>query len=505
MAGPKKGGTLNLGGAPPPPPHKNAGPPSSSAALQSLTKLPGEQRYAQWIGLVKNAAKRWGVDPVELMATLMWEGGQATSKPNAAGAIGLGQIVDSTIREELNPEQYQSFVREVAHGHTKITPQMAADPAFGIAYMAWRMAGSRRDYQSLNAWYSSPGYNPGFAGDSRGAGPESLLVKAHVGGYQPNIPQSPTQKAGSSVDTSGAKASITDRWAVITPQGNIKFVPITDLNTPPPYVLRYAGSTPMTELTYTQAWKQSDEDTYEAYTGKKANGPAIQQILAEAPSPTQSATELANRPGFSKSPAYKRTAPGLVALGRQVLGNDWQPSGGIIREAIAQNWDQRRSCSTYTAASPATRRGRSSERTSPRTPTPSRTSTAQDPTGDPTIQQMLREKTQAGWTPDQITLWAQQQPAYKHSPAYQAKTVSFLQQLGLITGQQATLTGPQVDQMLQAAHNVAAATNAANSTFLLNPSPHAVPPPGPGGAPALISEHGLGQPEYVLHPRHPHP
>ena len=47
--------------------------------------------------------------------------------------------------------------------------------------------------------------------------------------------------------------------------------------------------------------------------------------------------------------------------------------------------------------------------------------------------------------------------------------------------------------MLQAAHNVAAATNAANAPKPPNPNPHAVPPPGPGGAPALISEHGLGR------------
>ena len=54
----------------------------------------------------------------------------------------------------------------------------------------------------------------------------------------------------------------------------------------------------------------------------------------------QLATELANRLGLPKSPAYKRTAPWPCRAGRQVLGNDWQPSGGIIREAIAQNWDQ---------------------------------------------------------------------------------------------------------------------------------------------------------------------
>ena len=51
-------------------------------------------------------------------------------------------------------------MREVAHGHTKITPQMAADPAFGIAYMAWRMAGKPPRLPVAERLAPMLGYNP---------------------------------------------------------------------------------------------------------------------------------------------------------------------------------------------------------------------------------------------------------------------------------------------------------------------------------------------------------
>jgi hypothetical protein len=53
---------------------------------------------------------------------------------------------------------------------------------------------------------------------------------------------------------------------------------------------------------------------------------------------------------------------------------------------------------------------------------------------------MINETHVAGWTPDEFQSWLRSQDAYKQTPEYQSKSVSFLTQLGLITGAQATLS-----------------------------------------------------------------
>src|SRR3990167_7641078 len=123
-----------------PDPKKPGGPPGSKATLDAPLALPGGKPYRPYIGQIKLAATNWGADPVEILATLIWEGGRANETPNASGAIGLAQIVDRAVRQDLNPTQYGRFTATFG---SEITPEKAADPAFAVNYLAWRMAGRR--------------------------------------------------------------------------------------------------------------------------------------------------------------------------------------------------------------------------------------------------------------------------------------------------------------------------------------------------------------------------
>jgi hypothetical protein len=293
-------------------------------------------------------------------------------------------------------------------------------------------------YGSPDAAYSQ-GYNPGYQGPAL----TSLLPK----GYVPRSGLSPTEKGTVSAETTAAtdtaKAELFDKWATIDKKGHIQFVSINDPSQPPKNVLKYGG-TPLTQSSFGQVWKQTYNDTFFAYTGRQAKGSEIKQILADAPSVYSLANKLANGSDFQKSPVWKQHAPGLVEYARTILGENWKPSGGIIRKAIAQNWDQ----ATFAAEIkklPAYQNGPEFK-----------TNLAQNQAAyeqiygkaDPMVQQMLKERTLAGWTPDELQSWLRSQDAYKNTPEYQAKSVSFLSQLGLITGAQATLSGDQVDKML---------------------------------------------------------
>lgn len=328
-------------------------------------------------------------------------------------------------------------------GFTSTAP--ATSPDFWIQAIAWKLSGATTTYGSVDQGYTSS------YGASGSASPVSRFLP---GGYVGTPGRTPNQKAAGSVTQSNVTNALKDPWVVLTPKG---FKYVNSVN-PPKNTVTY-GQTPIRVSQFNQAWKQSYQDTYYAYTGKQATPQQIVKILAQAPSPNELAIELTNQPSFQKSPVWKRTAPGLIGLARSIMGQNWKPSGGIIRQAIANNWDQ--------ATFEAHIRQLPGYQQSPefRTNLDQNTKAFEnvygvDSTSDPTVQALIKDKTQAGWTPDQLALWARQQPAYKSSPAYQAGMVSFLQQLGLITGTPATLSQDQIDAMLNSAHNVANVTTA---------------------------------------------
>jgi hypothetical protein len=339
--------------------------------------------------------------------------GSPLNKPNASGrGFGLAQI---------DPKTW--FGKKFPPTGETIDAAWASKPGNAIHFATWFLhqsyAAGNTDIKSAYAATYNPGYydqNPGKAG------PEGLLPKGYIGVGT----QTPEGAATKAVATGAAKSTLTDPWVVQTKNG-FKYVNQT---TPPVNTVKYGG-TPITRSQFVSVWKQTYADTFFAYTGRQARAPEITKILGQAPSVYTLANGLANQPGFDKSPVYKKSAPGLVSYARQILGESWKPSGGIIRQAIAQNWDQ----ATFYAhikQTPAYLQGPEFK-----------TNLAQNQSqfeqiygkADAGAQTLIHETTLQGWTPQEFASWLRSQDAYKHTPEYQSKQVSFLQQLGLITGQ----------------------------------------------------------------------
>lgn len=408
---------------PPRTPKKGSGPPSTNSTLAALAKQ--YPYYGQWIksGLIQNAAKEWGVDPAELAATMIFESGKPTTVENPKGAVGLAQIVDRAVRQNLNPTAYKAFVAQYG---SEITPQKAADPVFALNYMAWRMAGSRNKYGSLDSWYSSPGYNPGFTGDSRGAGPSAILNAAHVGTYQATIPQTPTQQAGTDVTKQDAKAGIVSPWATITKKGGVAFVLSVE---PPANVIKDASGAAYTQDDYQKLAVQLD-NLYMPYTGVRATPKQVVSYIKNPVSTYQLQQSLADptkNPRIFKSPIWQTHASDYVAVYKLIYGNDAVPTRSLILHAITHNLsqagfqEQLRQMPQY----------ENSEEF--------KGAVAQFQSGyeqiygkpDSVGQQKIKEAAKAGWNGDQWLQFLRDQPEYTASGEFQRNVYSLFDKLGL--------------------------------------------------------------------------
>lgn len=407
-----------------PPPKAAKAPPSvDSRAAELFKRFPAWQKY--WPS-VKNAAYRWKVDPLELLALFVFENGKANPKAkSSAGALGLAQIADATVRRDLNPTQYDTFIQQVAGGDNRITPQMKENPAFAIQYAAWRMAGTRGDYASLDEWYRSPGYNPGFKGDSRGSGPS-----IYVGKYQPTVPQTPAQAAGASVDVATAKDDLTAVWAVRKKDGSVGFVRRAE---PPKNVVKSFGQ-PVDQSGFLRA-VQHYNDTYQAYVGKNAPASAVAHIINSGLSDYALANRLSKSPNFKNGTIYKARAGGIIQYARGLFGGNWKPDEDLIRQAIVQNWDEGTLVNKLRAR-PEYLRGPEFKKAEAGLLNVHQSIMGQP---DDAASIGIKEAVLGGWSADQYAAYLRGSDAYKFSPEYQTKALSFAEALGLITGAVPTL------------------------------------------------------------------
>ncbi len=449
--------------APPPPPPPPPKPASKSQGERARFNqfISSHKALQQYAGQIWTWANNYGgVTPTQLAATLWFESGGNPNATSKVGASGLAQIYDS----QANPTNAAGvpFFR----ANRQISQQDKTNPAFAIQYAAWRLSGAVQKYGSIDAAYLK-NYNPGYTGSTNPI--SRLLPKGYVG----TPSQTSTQTATKTIATQTVTSAMKDPWVVQTAHG-FKYVNATE---PPKGTVTYGGQ-PVTQSGFTQVWKQTYADTFFAYTGRQAKPQEIVQILKNAPSVYTLGNNLATQKSFSNSPVYKKSAPGLVSYAKTILGNNWKPSGGIIRKAIAQNWDQ----ATFYAhikSLPAYQQG--PEFKDNLAKMQSTFESVYGKNSDPEINAMLKQKALAGWTTDEFQSWLIAQPAYKHTAAYQAKATQFLTQMGLITGAQATLSGDQVDQLL-----------AAPQFGKTAPAPAQAPARGPLAPPNLVSENGQG-------------
>lgn len=400
---------------PAPPPKKGSGPKGENATFVAYVNAhKGLKAYA---GQIKTWAETYGgLTPTQL-AAVIW----AESRGNPAA------LLTSKV--------------QVPQGSTNaagvpFVPSQKGQSA--IQRIAWQMSGAMVQSQG-NIDQAFKTVDPTYTGAPLSAS----LPKGYVA-----LPgATTTQTVTKSVDTSTLKKATTDPWVVET-NGKLKLVYST---TPPANTVKYGG-TPIHQSEFTQVWKQTYSDTFQAYTGHPATANQIVQILKNAPSVYALSNTLAAEPGFAKSPVYKQHAPGLQAIANQILGKGAKLPPNILATAISQNWDQA-TFEQHLRTLPAYRQGPEFQ-----TNLAQNTAAFQQIYGnpDPAVKADLENKTAAGWSPDELQSWLRSQPAYTSSPEYQAKMTSFMgpNGLGLITGQQATLSEGQLDAMLNSQANL---------------------------------------------------
>lgn len=421
--------TRNLAPPPPPPPATSKGKGERAVFTAFINQHAALKPYANDIWTWAN--NYGGITPTQLAAVLWTESRGNPDAVSRVGAKGIAQIYDT--RANAQNAAGVPFFR----GDTMISDADKANPAFSIRYAAWRLSGYSATHGGSIDQVWIGGYNPGYTGS---ANPVSqYLPKGYVG----TAATTATAAAGKAIDTAavtaGTKTELFDRWAVLGTDGRVKFVKIADVGRPPKNVLHY-GPTPLTQTQFLSTWKQNYQDTFFSYTGRQASGREIANILRNAPSLYTLANTLATTKSFTTSPTYRAHAPGIVAIAKQMYGQDWTVDKKLVSQAISQNWDQAtleqnlRSRPEYFQG-PAFKDDKAKM-----------DNVYQNIYGastDPQTQTVIDHVARNGWTPDQFAAWLRTQPEYKNSQEFKTKAISFAQQLGLITGNQVTLTADQ--------------------------------------------------------------
>lgn len=415
---------------PPPKEKTKPGPPSAQKRADALFReFPGWRKY--W-GTVKNAANRWGTDPMELLALLIFENtGADPAASSPAGAIGLAQIFDNALRKDLNPAQYASFLREWG----EITPERKRNPAYSIHYAAWRMAGTRWKYGSLDEWYRSPGYNPGFQGDSRGPGPS-----IYIGRYQPETPQRPEQEVGEEIETAGVKTDITDPFVAIR-KG--KVIGVENPNR----AVKTFGL-PLRRSEWERLFADYN-DYFQAYWGQDAKPGQVASLIKRGIVSEYAITRtLAKAPNFFKSPVWKAKGPSYESIAQQILGPQVANSidRNFYRNAIIDNLDGA-AFGQRVRERPEYLKGNEFKQSQA-----SLQNVYQSIYGVPgqNAKTTIKEAAVQQWSPDQFAAWLRSQENYTTSPEYRTRALSFLEQLGMITGDVPVLVaGPPPDRFPQ--------------------------------------------------------
>lgn len=301
-----------------PAPKKTAGQKGAFDAYILGKHDPVFKNYSQGI---YRAALDYGIDPV-YFASLLWSEGfseahrrgvDVATITSSAGAIGPGQIMPLHIGAAI----------PWAPGRT-LTAADLKDPATNIRYAAYyfgsKLSAAGGNYDQ--AYRGTAGYNQG--------GPQ--IFKDVPRTYVPTTTaKSPTDTAVTSVETAGAKRTLTDPWVVVQ-NGKLKFV--QSVNPPKGAVQTYG--VPITRSQFLQDY-QSLADDYLAYTGKRPSYAAAAAVIQSGMSQYQVRQQLGNTKAFIGSPVWKQNAPGYEEYYKEIYGPNAKVDTNAIRYAITNN------------------------------------------------------------------------------------------------------------------------------------------------------------------------
>lgn len=306
------------------------------------------------------------------------------------------------------------------------------NPAGMIDETARLMSQSIRDYAGdLDAWYGAT-----FGQRADGTGPAGLFRRSGIASYQPNLPTSDKQAEAKRIAKieSDIAVDIARRSAKATAHVNDPWVTFTGggfgeaYGTAPPANVVRAGGQPLTQSAFQNLWGATYERVFQEFAGRMATPQEQADIIGRGMSVYALKDQLSKSTNFKASPVWKQSAAGLVARAESILGQ--RPSDEFIRRAFAEGWDE----ATFDAnvrKLPAYQKGPEYKAGFAAGREVYRTVFGQP---DRAGNQWIKNAVMQGWTQDQMAAALRAQPEYKYSPEMQAKTVSFLDQLGLLIG-----------------------------------------------------------------------
>jgi hypothetical protein len=348
--------------------------------IRRILKTPAGRRYARF-ALLTNIADARKVDAVGLLIA----------------AIGLG--IPS------NRKAFLSVANRLREGINK--PEIQGD---------------------IYQWIArQPGGDSGLA--------NRVSVNAKVSGYAFKFPQTVPQKVQTAAELAAGKEAKGNPWVVIQ-DGKVSYVQSVS---PPKNVL--VGSTsngiiPIRRSDYLQK-KSLINEYYQKYIGSNVDDAHLATILKTGMSEGAIINMLSKSPKFFRGQIWQAQAPSIKGYAKALMGENYKVPAEFIRKAIINNWSE------------GTLRRKLIEKPEYLQGPEFRQNVSQlqnvyssiQGRPDEAAMQGIKEAALGGWSSDQYAAYLRNRPEYTGSQEYKSKALSFLDALGLVTGEQATTQG----------------------------------------------------------------
>lgn len=298
----------------------------------------------------------------------------------------------------------------------------AAPTKEGFVSVANRLREGIGKYGSIDGWLRSVNGLPVEA---------KIKQNAKINAYEYTFPQTVPQKVTTAAELAAAKAAKSDPWVVLK-DGKVSYV--NSVNAPKTAVT-FQGS-PVRASDWQKNMNYYN-DYFTKYIGRKAKPGEIVSIINKGMTPTAVQLMLTKDPAFKRGSIWQAQAPAILGYAKSMMGENWKSDPDFIRKAIVNNWSE--------GTLRAKLRARPEYLDGPEF--------KQNVAGlqnvysqiqgrpDEAAVQGIKEAALGGWSSDQYAAYLRAQPQYTQSQEYKGKALSFLDALGLITGQQTTTQG----------------------------------------------------------------
>lgn len=376
----KQSGLTGLGGlgGDPIPPETGKTSFSQAEVIRRILKTPRGKKFAKF-GLLANIATARSVDPVGLLLAAIGRDVPATS-------AAFNKLANM-LREGMK------------------------DPLLG---------------GDVAKWVAKTGGDPTVV--------NRVSANAKVQGYQWSWPQTVPQKVTSAAELAAGKEAQSNPWIVAVKDKSGKIVALKEVKSvsAPKDALTQFGS-PVRKNEFSRAFS-GYTDYFTKYIGRKPTVSEVAGIISRGLSEGGVINMLSKSPSFKRGQIWQASAPSIIGYAKSLMGEGYKVDAEFIRKAIVNNWNE------------GTLRRKLIEKpeylNGPefRQNTSSLQNVYSQIMGRPdeAAVQGIKEAALGGWSSDQYAAYLRAQPQYAKGQEYKSKAMSFLEQLGMLTGQRAT-------------------------------------------------------------------